>query len=602
MSRRTSETNGQFEGFDDVHLIGGGSFADVYRARDTRTNQAVALKVLQATVRELGRDNTFDLEVRALGTLSAHPNIVTLHRAEVLPDGRPMLVLELCEISLADKLAASGPLHPAEAVRTAVQICGALETAHRSGILHRDIKPQNILLSRYGAAQLADFGVAEMKSASGHEYAVSGMTVLHAPPEILWGHEATPSTDVYALASTVYELLSGHSPFFLTHDETPAAVRLRILNQAAPPLSIGDMPPRLWDVLERALSKNPADRHETALDFALDLRAVEQSVGWPVTECLVEGQAEIEPPDTSRLRPRMTGAVITSGSVPSLGGFGKGFGTSGTAPAAISEDIAPLEPIAGRILGGATHDHDGSPLANPERIPDPLAPAAASPTVVTPPATDAPVVEEPVHHIPTVPEPVTAEIVDPVSTTAVAPVEHMPERESLLALFRSTGAEEPSAPVIEEEPVEPVPAAATLKATGAFPVEPSTPVPPDSPVDTIPVPIVGKPRFGAGSAFSGLDVAAPAEPPSPLVPDPTPSGASLPDTHRRKTDAEVPPTEIPDNPSAVPGEVLWGFTPRKGLTGTIQLNSGDRAGGIKSGDDDKDRGKKKKFGRKKDRD
>ena len=524
MARKSANTEDDFAGFDHVQLIGAGSFADVYQGVDISTNQNVALKVLHATVKELGDNNTFDLETRALGTLSAHPNIVTLYRTTVLRSGRPMLVLELCDRSLSDQILTSGPIHPRMVVRFAIQIAGAVESAHRSGILHRDIKPQNILMSRYGVPLLADFGVANMKNASGHEYAVSGLSVLHAPPEILWDKEATPKSDVYTLASTMYELLCGRSPFFITDSENAAAVRLRILNQAPPPLSVADMPPKLWDILSRALAKDPSQRQGSALEFAQDLRAIEQLQGWPETECVVDGITELGAPDPTRLKTRLTGSVLNVGALPGLGDLGRDFGANSQIGAL--PDLNPISEVRPQLI------------ALDSRLID--SPADIASTELNTPS---------------------------VSELAIETVSPEPT---------ATTEETSAPPLLELEPTPPK----TAPMLGLF-----APLSGDTEIHGFETHTSEQRLLGTveTQVFPSFDT-----PPAQPVPAPSSMLRDVTDPIPLSTpihDESEPLDVTPDDPSAVPGEVLWGYTPLTGITGTIQLNPKDRLSGSRPNDD-----------------
>jgi serine/threonine protein kinase len=552
MPRKSAHTEDNFDGFANVELMGSGSFADVYRALDISTNQNVALKVLHATVKELGSDSTFEMETRALGTLSAHPNIVTLYRTSVLRSGRPMLVLELCGGSLADQLNSTGPIHPSLVVKIGIQIAGALESAHRSGILHRDIKPQNILVSRYGAALLADFGVAEMKNASGHEYAVSGLSVLHAPPEILWDKDATARSDVYSLASTMYELLCARSPFFITDSENAAAVRLRVLNQPPPVLSVADMPPKLWDILSRALMKEPSQRHASALEFAHDLRALEILHGWPQTECIVDGVSQLDLPDPTRLKTRLTGSVVNAGVLPGLGNLGRNFGDDSSL-----DSIPTLEPISrsqdsmftiessliSTTAVEVVAEADSSSLN--KSISDDVQTAS----VLIQAADVSSEIDHSLHDV-------GADTRQQVGVTTT--------NEPMLGIFSPLSdtydTQEQAEPFIEVE----IPRIDEVVAVPTFNLQPINP-------------------SATGQSIQRDNT------------DPI----RLSDSSQELPKQDIP---VPDNPSAIPGEVLWGYTPRTGLTGTIELSPKDRQTGSQSKDESSSRPKRQRFGRRKDRD
>jgi serine/threonine protein kinase len=287
---------GPFTGFTDVHEVGRGAFATVYRAVDRASGSPVALKVLHAADHRRVDAHALQLEARALGAVSDHPHIVTLHRAVLREDGDPMLVLELCDGSLADRVATTGPLGVREAIATAVKLAGALETAHRAGVLHRDLKPSNVLTTVYAEPVLADFGIAGLREATaGGSSQRSGRSVHHAAPEVLLGAPASAASDVYGLASTLYELLDGHAPFFVTAGEDAAEVQRRIISGTPPRLEAPGTSPALRELLRRALAKDPAARPSSALAFAQELRELERDAGWPLTPCRVDGLGDLPP-------------------------------------------------------------------------------------------------------------------------------------------------------------------------------------------------------------------------------------------------------------------------------------------------------------------
>ncbi|MBV9662221.1 MAG: serine/threonine protein kinase [Acidimicrobiales bacterium] len=278
-------------GYTDLTEIGGGAFATVYRAKEVETGREVALKVLKVDTVHPHLIETFQREIQALAKVSDHPNIVTLYRPLQTPDGRPVLVLELCRHSLSHQIRTSGPLGPQEATQIGIKIAGALETAHRHGFLHRDMKPQNILITSFGEPALADFGVAALQASAQATVGVFGFTTLHAAPEMLEGHHLSPATDVYGLASTMYQLLAGRAPFAAFENEAPASVILRVLRDPVRPLYSEEIPLDLSDLLETSLSKEPEGRPRSALEFAGALQSLEAAQGWPATSHVAWGDA-----------------------------------------------------------------------------------------------------------------------------------------------------------------------------------------------------------------------------------------------------------------------------------------------------------------------
>ncbi len=295
-----------FPGFSDAAELGVGSLAVVYRAREVATHRQVALKLLNLGDAAPRSIESFERESLALGAISAHPNIVTLFRTFRTPDGRPVLVLELCTGAVSQRLRGGTALPVPEAVAIGIKIAGALETAHRAGILHRDVKPQNILITAFGEPALADFGVAMLQAATETTAGLFDFTTLHAAPELLEGGGTSAATDVYELASTLYQLVAGESAFRAGAGESPASVILRILRDPVRPLRGADVPRALSDLLIRAMSKQKADRPPSAAEFAAELAAVEMSRGWQRTPFLLRDpgqQGNGLPPLPRRTRP-----------------------------------------------------------------------------------------------------------------------------------------------------------------------------------------------------------------------------------------------------------------------------------------------------------
>jgi serine/threonine protein kinase len=289
------------DGFSEFSRIGTGTRSSVYRARELATGRFVALKVLDLREVSASALDSFTRQAAVLGALGTHPNIVTLYRSLRLPDGRPVLVLELCVGSVADRLSGGRSIAPPEAVSLGIKIAGALETAHHGGVLHRDVRPQNILVTEFGEPALSDFGIATLHypHASAGLYEFAGP---HAAPELLEGGAPSEATDVYGLASTLYELLAGRSAFRAYEAEPAASVILRILRDRAAPISDGTIPLALSDLLLWGLAKDPGGRPPSMAWFTTELAHIESSEGWQRTPKLV---AEPRPVTAAR-RPRLS--------------------------------------------------------------------------------------------------------------------------------------------------------------------------------------------------------------------------------------------------------------------------------------------------------
>jgi serine/threonine protein kinase len=272
-SRAQREGLPRIEGFDALELIGQGAYASVYRAIERQTGRAVALKVLETAI-EVGREAQ-ETEMRALARLGSHPHIVNLYWIAHDRERRPVLVLELCQGSYEDRLRAEGRLGVLEVLRVGIKIADALAAAHELGLIHADVKPGNLLISTYQEPKLSDFGVALLGLDPERAPQVAhAFTTLHAAPEQIEGRPTTPATDVYGLASSLYELIEGVPPFPLRAGESRAAVARRIVAEEAPPLGRPGVPDSLRELLRACLSKRADARPGSARELARALASI----------------------------------------------------------------------------------------------------------------------------------------------------------------------------------------------------------------------------------------------------------------------------------------------------------------------------------------
>ncbi|MGP3914490.1 protein kinase domain-containing protein [Nonomuraea sp. 10N515B] len=256
-------------GYEIKGVLGQGGFGVVYLALQSAVGREVALKVDNRVLLSDRDRRRFLREVTSAGALSGHPHVVPVYDAGLLPDGRPYMVLELCPGgSLAGRR-----LSPAEARDVGVRIADALAAAHAQGVLHRDVKPGNILINRYGQVALSDFGLATMP-ASGPEASVTreSLTPSYAPPEAFELAEPSPAGDVYALAATIYALLSGRPPRFPESGVPNLAMILALHRLPVPDLP--GVPLELTAVLRQALASDPRHRTPSAAAFRDALAAV----------------------------------------------------------------------------------------------------------------------------------------------------------------------------------------------------------------------------------------------------------------------------------------------------------------------------------------
>ncbi|MPZ81474.1 MAG: protein kinase [Actinophytocola sp.] len=254
-------------GYEVIDVLGRGGFGVVYRARQVTVDREVAVKVDSRLILDDRDQRRFLREVRAAGRLSGHPHVVEIYDAGVLPDARPYLVMELCA---GGSLAERGRMSPREVAEIGQKIADALAAAHDLGVLHRDIKPGNILVKRYGTVGLADFGLAAVVEA-GRDSSVTlaALTPAYAAPEAFHLHPPTVQSDVYALTATLYTLLAGYPPRFPASGElsVPEIVR----RHDSPIEDIPGIAPQFMAILRRGLAKDPAHRYQEAAALRADL-------------------------------------------------------------------------------------------------------------------------------------------------------------------------------------------------------------------------------------------------------------------------------------------------------------------------------------------
>lgn len=272
--------------------LGAGGMGEVYRARDTRLDRTVAVKILPSHLSENsdGRQR-FDREARAISSLN-HPNICTLYDVGH-QDGIDFLVMEFLEgETLADRLL-KGPLPTEQMLKYGIEICEGLERAHKSGVIHRDLKPGNVMLTKMGA-KLMDFGLAKSVTATAPASSLT-MTVSQASagqpltaqgtlvgtfqymsPEQTEGKEADARSDIFSLGAVLYEMATGKRAF---SGKTQASIVAAILASEPPPISTVQpmSPPALEQVVRTSLAKDPEDRFQTVHDLKLQLKWIVQA-------------------------------------------------------------------------------------------------------------------------------------------------------------------------------------------------------------------------------------------------------------------------------------------------------------------------------------
>ena len=260
--------------YEVLKRVGSGGMADVYMAKDHKLNRNVAVKVLKSEYVEDEKFlKKFETEAQAVARLS-HPNIVNIYDVGI-EDGINYIVMELAEgITLKEYIRKKGYLSPKETVEISTQIASAISHAHKNHIIHRDIKPQNILVSDTGIIKVTDFGIAKATSSNTVTSTATAMGSVHyISPEQAKGRFCDEKSDIYSLGITMYEMVTGHVPF--DHENGVTIALMHLQNEITPPSQIRDgIPGSLEKIILKCTMKKPEERYQTADDLIADLRLV----------------------------------------------------------------------------------------------------------------------------------------------------------------------------------------------------------------------------------------------------------------------------------------------------------------------------------------
>jgi serine/threonine protein kinase len=265
---------------------------EVYLARDTRLDRPVALKLLPSSLTsDPDRVRRFEREARAASSLS-HPNIITVHEIGE-EDGLRFIVTEYVEGRTLRELIESGGLNLPQALDTAIQVASALQAAHRVGVVHRDVKPENVMVREDGYVKVLDFGLAKLaeRAAPAGEPGEMAATLLkqstqtglvmgttrYMSPEQARGQKVDARTDVWSLGVVLYEMVTARSPF---DGETPSDVLVSVLTKEPQPLSqyAPEAPAELQQIVSKALVKEREGRYQTMQEMLDELREAREEV------------------------------------------------------------------------------------------------------------------------------------------------------------------------------------------------------------------------------------------------------------------------------------------------------------------------------------
>jgi eukaryotic-like serine/threonine-protein kinase len=284
----------ELPGMRFIRHLGSGGFADVYLYERERPKEKVAVKLLKPLGLDDPRRRQFEAEADSLAALGANPYVAHVYSEGTAPDGRPYMLMRYYPSEDLAARVSENPMSVADAVRFGIRLAGAVETAHRAGIVHRDIKPSNVLVSANGWPALSDFGIAGRLDVevAGGDLAVS---VAWSPPEVLSGKsDGSFASDIYSLAATIWNLITGRAPYETPgEDNSDRAMLPRILHSKPPATGRDEAPASLDRLLQKALAKDPADRPQTAFEFARHLQRIERELNLGETEIIVN-DPEIE--------------------------------------------------------------------------------------------------------------------------------------------------------------------------------------------------------------------------------------------------------------------------------------------------------------------
>ncbi len=256
---------------------GAGGMGVVYRALDTKLHRVVALKFLPTELTESESEKQrFLKEARTASSLD-HANVGVIHGIEETPDGRTFIVMAFYEGESLSRKIKSGPLPFSQAIDVAIQMARGLGAAHAKNIVHRDVKPSNVMLTGDGVAKIVDFGLARVVSAQSitQSGGVSG-TVSYMSPEQVLGSPVDQRTDIWALGVVFAEMLTGQNPF---HRDSVPSIVVATLHE--PPRALTGVPEPMQEIVYRALSKDPAQRYQNCTEVLTDLERVRMQYGSP---------------------------------------------------------------------------------------------------------------------------------------------------------------------------------------------------------------------------------------------------------------------------------------------------------------------------------
>lgn len=292
----------RISGFNYVRPLGAGGFAQVYQYEQDMPRRVVAVKVLEEDLATTSDRSAFEAEADAMARLSSHPTIVSIFAASVSSDGRPYIAMEYCPDSFRSR-ARKGPIPLSEVIDTGVRLAGALETAHQAGMLHRDVKPSNVLVATTGRPVLADFGIVSLRGRMRGEGTHRAMSIPWSAPEVVSEQTSgSVASEIWALGATLYTFAAGRSPFAGPKGSDKLGLRdaekrmIERIKRAQYTTMPGAQGYEAFDrVMMRAMAKQPEQRFGSMREFGEALQQLQRYHRFDVTPLDVVASAWVPP-------------------------------------------------------------------------------------------------------------------------------------------------------------------------------------------------------------------------------------------------------------------------------------------------------------------
>jgi hypothetical protein len=303
-------------GIDSVTEIGRTAETVVYRVRDTASGRDVLIKVLDIEGLSPEGADRFGREQSAMESLSAHPNLIAVYGHGFTPAGQPYVATEdVAGGSVVDRTAGPQQMTGPDVLRNGIRLTGAVESAHRVGVVHGDLRPDSIVVPPTGEPRIGDFGLAGISGPTVAQ-ATDPQQLAHVAPELLEGQPPTPSSDVYALGSVMYTLLGGEPAFVRAGDTSVVPVIKRIASDLPPDLRARGVPEPVAQAVATAMGKDPAQRPRSVEEFGRALQQAEVALGLPMTEMTVLGFAPASAPSPQPVAAQPAGTAAGLGGPP----------------------------------------------------------------------------------------------------------------------------------------------------------------------------------------------------------------------------------------------------------------------------------------------